>query len=61
MFTDRKITYWDVLNMNAIRIIDGSDSADVNSLHVNAAGCAGEGSRMVVYSMSVAAPPCVLP
>jgi len=33
--TDRKITYWDVLNMNAIRIIDGSDSADVNSLHVN--------------------------
>ena len=33
--TDRKITYWDVLNMNAIRIIDGSDAADVNSLHVN--------------------------
>jgi len=36
--TDRKITYWDVLNMNAIRIIDGSDSADVNSLHVNSDG-----------------------
>jgi len=36
--TDRKITYWDVLNMNAIRIIDGSDSADVNSLHVNGDG-----------------------
>jgi len=33
--TDRKITYWDVMNMNAIRIIDGSDSADVNCLHVN--------------------------
>jgi len=33
--TDRKITYWDVLNMNAIRIIDGSETADVNSLHVN--------------------------
>jgi len=36
--TDRKITYWDVLNMNAIRIIDGSETADVNSLHVNADG-----------------------
>ena len=36
--TDRKITYWDVLNMNAIRIIDGSDTADVNSLHVNEDG-----------------------
>jgi len=36
--TDRKITYWDVLNMNAIRIIDGSESADVNSLHVNSDG-----------------------
>jgi len=36
--TDRKITYWDVLNMNAIRIVDGSDTADVNSLHVNSDG-----------------------
>jgi len=36
--TDRKITYWDVNNMNAIRIIDGSETADVNSLHVNANG-----------------------
>ena len=33
--TDRKITYWDVLNMNAIRIIDGSEEADVNTLHIN--------------------------
>jgi len=36
--TDRKITYWDVLNMNAIRIIDGSETADVNTLHINADG-----------------------
>jgi len=36
--TDRKITYWDVLNMSAIRVVDGSDSADVNSLHVSADG-----------------------
>jgi WD40 repeat protein len=33
--TDRKLTYWDVLNMNAIRIIDGSETADVNALHLN--------------------------
>jgi len=36
--TDRKITYWDVQNMNAIRIIDGSETAEVNSLHVNSDG-----------------------
>lgn len=36
--TDRKITYWDVLNMHAIRIIDGSEMADVNSLHANCDG-----------------------
>jgi WD40 repeat protein len=36
--TDRKITYWDVMNMSAIRIVDGSETADVNSLHINADG-----------------------
>jgi len=36
--TDRKITYWDVLNMQAIRVVDGSESADVNCLHVNSDG-----------------------
>ena len=36
--TDRKITYWDVLNMNAIRIVDGSETADVNTLSINADG-----------------------
>jgi len=36
--TDRKITYWDVLNMNAIRIVDGSEEADVNALHINSDG-----------------------
>jgi WD40 repeat protein len=36
--TDRKITYWDVVNMNAIRIIDGSETAEVNSLSVNPDG-----------------------
>jgi len=32
--TDRKLTYWDVTDMNAIRIIDGSMSAEINSLHI---------------------------
>merc|ERR1719240_1773237 len=36
--TDRKITYWDVLNMNAIRIVDGSETADMNSLDINQDG-----------------------
>merc|ERR1719198_984994 len=29
---------WDVHNMSAIRVVDGSDSADVNSLHVSQDG-----------------------
>ena len=33
--TDRKITYWDVTDMNAIRIIDGSEKAEVNTLDIN--------------------------
>lgn len=41
--TDRKITYWDVLNMNAIRIVDGSETADVNTLHINVRRGRGRG------------------
>jgi len=36
--TDRKITYWDAMDMNAIRIIDGSNDAELNSLSINGAG-----------------------
>ena len=36
--TDRKLTYWDVTDMNAIRIIDGSMSAEVNTLHISGDG-----------------------
>lgn len=36
--TDRKITYWDVTDMNAIRIIDGSEKAEVNTLDINSNG-----------------------
>ena len=36
--TDRKITYWDVANMQAIRVIDGSETAEINALHLNADG-----------------------
>ena len=49
--TDRKITYWDVHNMNAIRIVDGSEEADVNSLHINDDGrffVSGGGDKKVV-------------
>merc|ERR1719313_1824034 len=40
--TDRKITYWDAMDMNAIRIIDGSQDAELNSLSIN-----GDGSFFV--------------
>jgi WD40 repeat protein len=52
--TDRKITYWDGVNMNAIRIIDGSDAADVNSLHINSDGkffvSAGADKKVVLWN-----------
>lgn len=36
--TDRKITYWDAMDMNAIRIVDGSETAALNSLDINGDG-----------------------
>merc|ERR1719424_2195605 len=33
--TDRKLTYWDVADMNAIRIVDGSQSAEINTLDIS--------------------------
>jgi len=36
--SDRKITYWDVTNMNTIRIVDGSEVAEVNTLNINKSG-----------------------
>jgi WD40 repeat protein len=48
--TDRKISYWDVLNMNTIRIIDGSELAEVNALHINGDGrffASGGGDKRV--------------
>ena len=36
--TDRKITYWDVVDGSAIRIVEGSASAEVNSLAVASSG-----------------------
>ena len=38
--TDRKITYWDAYDGQAIRILDGSDSAELNSLAVSPDGTA---------------------
>jgi len=36
--TDRKITYWDAYDGQAIRIIDGSDSAEISSLAISPDG-----------------------
>jgi len=33
--TDRKLTYWDVTDMNAIRIVDGSESAEICTLDIS--------------------------
>jgi len=41
--TDRKITYYDVTNMQAIRQCDGSEHAPVTALHIN-----GDGKFFVV-------------
>ena len=41
--TDRKLTYWDVVDGNPIRILDGSQNDVLNTLAVDA-----EGSRFVV-------------
>eukprot|EP00798_Chlamydomonas_sp_ICE-L_P015241 gene15241-21323_t len=48
--TDRKITYWDAYNGQAIRIIDASDGNEVNALAVDCDGEAiisGGGDKMV--------------
>ncbi|GLC39328.1 Cilia- and flagella-associated protein 52 [Pleodorina starrii] len=48
--TDRKITYWDAYDGNAIRIIDGSDGDEVNALAVDRDGEAivsGGGDKLV--------------
>lgn len=38
--TDRKITYWDAFDGQAIRIVDGSDSAEINSIAISTDGTA---------------------
>ena len=48
--TDRKITYWDVTNMQAIRIVDGSESGPVTTLTINGDGkyfCVGGEDKKV--------------
>lgn len=48
--TDRKITYWDAYDGQAIRIIDGSDNDEVNALAVDRDGEAiisGGGDKLV--------------
>mmetsp|Transcript_29735 Transcript_29735/g.41063 ORF Transcript_29735/g.41063 Transcript_29735/m.41063 type:complete len:627 (-) Transcript_29735:324-2204(-) len=38
--TDRKITYWDAFDGQAIRILDGSETAELNALAISADGVA---------------------
>lgn len=48
--TDRKITYWDVVDANPIRIIDGSASEPINTLAISADGnlfVSGGGDKLV--------------
>lgn len=48
--TDRKITYWDAYDGQAIRIIDGSDNNEVNALAIDKDGHAiisGGGDKLV--------------
>jgi WD40 repeat protein len=36
--SDRKITYWDCFDGQAIRMLDGSDSGEINALAITKAG-----------------------
>ena len=36
--TDRKITYWDAVDGNAIRIVDGSQTSEINALSISPDG-----------------------
>lgn len=36
--SDRKITYWDCFDGQAIRMLDGSDTGEVNALAITKAG-----------------------
>ena len=48
--TDRKVTNWDTFDGSAIRIVDGSSSADVNALSISSDGqvfVSGGGDRLI--------------
>ena len=36
--TDRQVTWWDTFDAQAIRVLDGSDSAEINSLDISTSG-----------------------
>mmetsp|Transcript_11703 Transcript_11703/g.13906 ORF Transcript_11703/g.13906 Transcript_11703/m.13906 type:complete len:627 (-) Transcript_11703:1832-3712(-) len=46
--TDRKITYWDAYDGQAIRILDGSDSAELNALAIAPGGPGSAGGEAIV-------------
>lgn len=51
--SDRKVTYWDCFDGQAIRMLDGSDSGEVNALAVTKEGehfvSGGEDKRIKVW------------
>lgn len=36
--SDRKITYWDVFDGNSIRMLDGSEEGEINTLSITKEG-----------------------
>jgi WD40 repeat protein len=51
--SDRKVTYWDCFDGQAIRMLDGSDSGEVNALAITKAGehfaSGGEDKKLKVW------------
>lgn len=52
--SDRKITYWDCFDGQAIRMLDGSDSGEINALAITKEGenfvSGGEDKRIKVWN-----------
>ena len=58
--TDKKITYWDVIDSNEIRSIDGSYDGEINSIAICKSGeyfvTAGEDKQITIWDYDLACP-----
>ena len=58
--TDKKITYWDVIDSNEIRSIDGSYDGEINSIAICKSGeyfvTAGEDKQITIWDYDLASP-----